>query len=74
MATFPAVNGKQAMRALESFGFRLDRVEGSHHMTVKDKHPRAVPIPVHGSKPLPKVASLIRMAGVTRAQFLKGLR
>jgi predicted RNA binding protein YcfA (HicA-like mRNA interferase family) len=45
MADSPTVNGKQAIRALENLGFRLDRVEGSHHMMVKDKHPRTVPVP-----------------------------
>ena len=76
MADSPTVNGKQAIRALENLGFRLDRVEGSHHMMVKDKHPRTVPVPVHGSKSLPKgtLASIIRMAGVTRQQFYKSLR
>ena len=76
MSSFPAVNGKQAIRALEGLGFRLDRIEGSHHMMVKESHPRTVPVPVHGSKTLPKgtLASIIRTAGVTRAQFLKSLR
>jgi predicted RNA binding protein YcfA (HicA-like mRNA interferase family) len=75
MAKIPNVDGKQAMRALERLGFRLDRVEGSHHMMIKDKHPRTIPIPVHGSKPLPKgtLGSIIRMAGVTRQQFLRSL-
>ena len=54
MANLPAVNGSQTIRTLRKFGFRLDRIEGSHHMMVKDGHPRTVPVPVHGSKPLPK--------------------
>ncbi len=76
MSSFPAVNGRQAIRALENLGFRIDRVEGSHHMMVKDLHPQTVPVPVHGSKPLPKgtLASIIRMAGVTRQQFRSSLR
>lgn len=76
MANFPAVNGREAIRALENLGFRLDRVEGSHHMMVKDNHPRTIPIPVHGSKPLPKgtLASIIRGSGVTRKQFFQNLR
>jgi predicted RNA binding protein YcfA (HicA-like mRNA interferase family) len=76
VANFPTVNGKQAVRSLERLGFRLDRIEGSHHMMVKDKHPRTIPIPVHGSKPLPKgtLASIIRTAGVTREQFFRSLR
>jgi predicted RNA binding protein YcfA (HicA-like mRNA interferase family) len=34
MASFPAVNGRQTIRALEELGFRLERIEGSHHMMV----------------------------------------
>ena len=37
------------MRGLEAFGFRLDRVSGSHHMMVKPGWPRPVPVPVHGT-------------------------
>jgi hypothetical protein len=37
----PTVNGKQAIRALENFGFRLCLIERSHHMMVKDGHPLA---------------------------------
>ena len=76
MSNFPAVNGREAVRALQNLGFRLDRVEGSHHMMVKEGHPRAVPVPVHGSKTLPKgtLAGIIRMAGVTKEQFVRNLR
>jgi predicted RNA binding protein YcfA (HicA-like mRNA interferase family) len=42
MANFPAVSGKQAVRALQRLGFRVDRIEGSHYMMVKDLHPRTV--------------------------------
>ncbi|MGA2740213.1 MAG: type II toxin-antitoxin system HicA family toxin [Bryobacteraceae bacterium] len=37
-------------------------MEGSHHMMVKESRPRTVPVPVHGSKALPKgtLASIIR--------------
>ena len=76
MANLPAVNGKQAVRALQNLGFLLDRVEGSHYLLVKESHPRTVPVPVHGSKPLPRgtLASIIRMAGVTKSQFFRNLR
>jgi predicted RNA binding protein YcfA (HicA-like mRNA interferase family) len=76
VSSFPAVNGRQAIRALQNLGFRLDRVEGSHHMMVKEGHPRTVPVPVHGSKTLPRgtLANIIRMAGATKEQFVKNLR
>ena len=72
MSTFPSVSGKEVVRALKQLGFNLDRIEGSHHIMVKDRHPRSVPVPVHGSKPLPKgtLASVLRMAGITRRDFL----
>lgn len=54
MSSDPAVSGKDAIRALEHFGVRLDRIEGSHHMLIRDGHPYTVVVPVHGSKPLPK--------------------
>lgn len=75
MGSDPAVSGKDAVRALQRLGFRLDRVEGSHHMMVKDKHPSIVVVPVHSSKPLPKgtLASIIRIAGVGKTRFFGAL-
>jgi len=34
MSNFPAVSGRYVIRALEKLGFRLDRIEGSHHAMV----------------------------------------
>lgn len=75
MASDPAVTGKTAVRALKKLGFRLDRIEGSHHMMVKHEHTSVVVVPVHGSKPLPKgtLASIIRIAGVGRKRFFAAL-
>jgi predicted RNA binding protein YcfA (HicA-like mRNA interferase family) len=76
MSNVPAPNGKQVLRALQKLGFRLDRVEGSHHMMVKPEHPFTIPVPVHGSQPLPRgtLASIIRMAGTPKKQFFDALR
>jgi len=76
MSSDPAVSGKEAVRALQGLGFRLDRVEGSHHMLVKAGHPHTVPVPVHGSQALPKgtLASIIRMARVSKKQFFAAIR
>ena len=45
-------------------------------MMVKDGHPRTIPVPVHGSRPLPKgtLRSIIRMAGVTKETFFNNLK
>jgi predicted RNA binding protein YcfA (HicA-like mRNA interferase family) len=76
MASDPAVSGKGALRALKKLGFRLDRVEGSHHMLIKPGLPHTVVVPVHGSKPLPKgtLASIIRIARVNRKEFFGAMR
>ena len=76
MSSDPAVSGKDAIRALQKFGFRLDRVEGSHHMLVKDDHPYTVVIPVHGTRPLPRgtLASIIRISRVGKKQFFGALK
>ena len=76
MSSDPSVSGKDAVRALRKLGFRLDRVEGSHHMLINDRHPNTVVVPVHGAKPLPRgtLASIIRIAGVGKKTFSAALK
>lgn len=76
MSTNPAVSGKDAVRALRKLGFLLDRVEGSHHVLIKAGHPYAIPVPVHGSQALPKgtLASIIRLARISKKQFFAAIR
>lgn len=76
MSSEPAVSGRDAVRALQRLGFRLDRVEGSHHMLIKAGHPRTVVVPVHSSQALPKgtLASIIRIAGMGKKQFFAAIR
>lgn len=74
MSNFPAVSGKQAVRALLNLGFQLGRVAGSHHIMVKEGS-ASIPVPVHASRELPlgTLASIIRMAGVTKKKFFENL-
>ncbi|ATG90528.1 type II toxin-antitoxin system HicA family toxin [Methylomonas koyamae] len=44
------MNGKQVIAILKAEGWQLARIEGSHHIMEKPGFPRAVPVPVHGSK------------------------
>jgi predicted RNA binding protein YcfA (HicA-like mRNA interferase family) len=76
MSSDPAVIREEAIRALNRLGFRLDRVEGSHHMLVKTGLPHTVVVPVHGSRALPKgtLGSIIRIAHVSKKQFFAALR
>jgi predicted RNA binding protein YcfA (HicA-like mRNA interferase family) len=42
-----AVSGKQFCRLLESRGWRLTRIRGSHHIYVKAGVPARISVPVH---------------------------
>lgn len=58
------MNGKEVVARLRREGWSLDRIHGSHHILVKDG--RAVPVPVHGSRPLGAglLAAIQRQSGV----------
>ena len=43
-----AISGKQFCRLIESRGWRLKRVRGSHHIYVKTGTPARISVPVHG--------------------------
>jgi predicted RNA binding protein YcfA (HicA-like mRNA interferase family) len=47
------MNGKELIKILKKNGWVLDRITGSHQIMIKEGK-RAVPVPVHGSKDLPK--------------------
>lgn len=59
------MNGKQLRKILESNGWRLDRISGSHHIMIREGR-RAIPIPVHGSADLPKglVHAILKQAEI----------
>jgi predicted RNA binding protein YcfA (HicA-like mRNA interferase family) len=44
------MNGKEVIAKLKAAGWKLDRVNSSHHIMAKDE--KSVPIPVHGTKDL----------------------
>lgn len=58
------MNGKDLITKLKAAGWVLDRINGSHHIMVKDG--KAVPVPVHGSKEVGVglVAAIARQSGV----------
>jgi predicted RNA binding protein YcfA (HicA-like mRNA interferase family) len=43
--------GKELIKRLKSNGWKLDRINGSHHIMIKGKE--TLSIPVHGNKNLP---------------------
>lgn len=72
----PAVSGKQVITALEKEGWYVKRVRGSHRVLRHPDIPDAIPVPVHGSRPLKRgtLSSVLRTAGVSRDEFAQLLR
>lgn len=47
------MKGKELIKLFLKNGWELNRINGSHHIMVKENE-RSVPIPVHGSRDIPK--------------------
>ena len=61
-----AVSGKAFAKALERRGWRLQRINGSHHIYVREGTPYRISLPVHGNRPL-KIGLLkhfMKIAGI----------
>jgi predicted RNA binding protein YcfA (HicA-like mRNA interferase family) len=61
------MNGKDLSAILKENGWVLDRVKGSHHIYIKPGK-RSIPVPIHGSKDLPKglIKAILKQAGIPR--------
>lgn len=71
MSQLPAVTGKQLIKALEGQGWFVKRIRGSHHILRHPTIPDAIPVPVHGSRPIKRgtLGNILRTAGITRDQL-----
>ena len=70
------MSGKQAVRALLRLGFKIDRIRGSHHVLLHDVPPvRAVSVPVHGNKPLPRgtLNDIVKKSGFSVEEIISSL-
>ena len=47
-----AVSGKRFCQLLESKGWQLIRIRGSHHIYAKAYAPTRISVPIHGNTPL----------------------
>ena len=74
MSTFPAVKGKQLIKALKRFGFDVVRIKGSHHFL---KHPdgRCTVVPVHRGETIGRglLAQILRDCEITRDELTKAI-
>ncbi|MGR3218634.1 MAG: type II toxin-antitoxin system HicA family toxin [Candidatus Anammoxibacter sp.] len=63
------MDGKALIKLLKKNGWILDRVTGSHHIMIKEGK-RAVPVPVRGSKDLPKglISAIYKQIGIKKGK------
>ncbi|MBN1431875.1 MAG: type II toxin-antitoxin system HicA family toxin [Methanomicrobiaceae archaeon] len=63
----PNLNLEKVIKIIESRGFVLDRVKGSHHIYIHPETRQRVVIPVH-KKDLPKgtLMEILRQAGIKK--------
>ena len=66
-----SISGKQLCRLLESPGWELKRINGSHHVYVRAGSPLRVSVPVHGDKALKRGLQrrLTKLADITDAEL-----
>ena len=65
-----ALSGKAFCRLLERHGWRLLRVQGSHHVYGKSGQRARISVPVHGNRPLKLGLQrhLLKLAGIDQDQ------
>lgn len=66
----PSVSGAKVVRALESVGFAVTRVRGSHHM-MRHADGRSVAVPVHAGRDMAKgtLRGILASIGMTPDEF-----
>ena len=66
-----SISGKQLCRLLESRGWELKRIKGSHHVYIRAGSPLRVSVPVHGDKALKRSLQrrLTKLADITDAEL-----
>jgi predicted RNA binding protein YcfA (HicA-like mRNA interferase family) len=67
----PAVTGKQLIKILEGQGWYVRRIRGSHHILRHPTIPDALPVPVHGNRPIKRgtLGNVLRTARISREEF-----
>lgn len=61
------ITGKQLAKAVQSSGWSLARVKGSHHVFTKPGQRERIVIPIHGNQPLKigLLRSLMKIAALS---------
>lgn len=73
MGAIPVLSGREVVRVLEGFGWRVVRKSGSHMIMTKEGHMATLSIPDHREVAKGTLRSLIRAAGLNMEEFLKAV-
>lgn len=72
MPKLPRVSGDQHVAAFKRAGWKVNHIEGSHHILIKDGSEIHLSIPVHKGKilGLGLLKKLIARAGLTNEEYI----
>jgi predicted RNA binding protein YcfA (HicA-like mRNA interferase family) len=72
MAQVPSMQGDKVVAQLKKRGYRVDRVNGSHHIMKRDADGRGTTVPVHGGRDVAKgtLRSILSDVGLTPQQLM----
>jgi predicted RNA binding protein YcfA (HicA-like mRNA interferase family) len=73
MPSVPLLNGREVVRIFEEFGWKKARQKGSHIVLVKEGQYTTLSVPDHKEVARGTLRSLIRLAGLTIAEFMDAL-
>ncbi|MFV9678030.1 MAG: type II toxin-antitoxin system HicA family toxin [Methanosarcinales archaeon] len=67
MGKLPRWSGRKIINVFKKAGWIVDRIEGSHHILVKERTEKILVIPIHGNKPIKigLLKGLLKDAGLT---------
>ena len=70
MSSFPSVTGKDLIKALNKYGFKVIRIKGSHHF-LRHKDGRRSVVPVHKNETIGKglLAQILRDCEISREEL-----
>ncbi len=74
MPEVPLLSGHEIVRHFEQFGWRVARQRGSHIIMVKEGQLVTLSVPAHKEVARGTLRSLIRLAGLTVAEFVESLK
>ena len=71
MSNFPTITPKKIISILESQGFVLDRIKGSHHIFYNSEIKKRVVVPLHKNDlPFGTMMEILKQAGISKEELM----